>query len=106
MIRTIKPKGAKPEKTSPDKPFTSLQPREGDVVLHCEHFPFAGSVHFYKSAPGVDLHFERPDGTTGVARWLVCCPDCHKRHGPRFPVTGDAIWRGNEPVIRVDGEVN
>ena len=77
----------------------SVQPHDGDVVLMCEHR--APKVHWFKYANG-PVHFKRPNGTTGIAHWLVCCTGCYManiEHPEKIRVAGDGTWNGDAPVI-------
>lgn len=88
--------------------FTERQPKDGDVILHCGHLKQEGSVpwHFFSTAPGGKFEFVRPDGTPGEAKWLVCCDECFDKRGARFDVVGDDVWKGDDPIIVIDPEVN
>jgi len=93
-----------------DAPYTKMQPKDGDVILHCGHVDdIAEHGHFFSMDPrnpGSVLEFTRPDGTTGKSKWLVCCPACFNAKGSKFDVRADSIWQGDEPIVRVDPDVN
>ena len=82
--------------------FAQFQPRDGDCVLHCGHLDREGPFHW--SLIPDSLHFLRPDGSTGSAKWMACCADCFKRIDGDFhklDVRGDGLWMGDAPTIKV-----
>lgn len=79
--------------------FHKLQPKDGDVVLSCGHR--TQRYHWFK-AEGPPFVFVRPDGTTGVAEWIICCDGCYVQHGAepqKIKIRGDGVWQGDAPVI-------
>jgi hypothetical protein len=80
--------------------FTEQQPKNGERVLTCSHRDDEFKPHhFFKLEPHVD--FGRPDGSTGRATWAVVCNSCFRSNAdsPMDMITGDALWRGDEPAI-------
>jgi len=53
--------------------YTEIQPKDGDVVLHCAHVFNKGKSHVFKVGDfdGTEMSFIRPDGTTGKAKWAM-----------------------------------
>jgi hypothetical protein len=82
-----------------ERPFTKLQPQDGDTILHCGHLENKPH-HFlhFKDA----VKFRRPDGSQDQAHWLVVCNTCFALHheNPFACISADSTWRGNEPAIR------
>lgn len=81
--------------------FHKLQPRDGDTVLHCGHVKGSSRNHFWRLPHGVP--FERPDGTSGKAGWIVACDPCAQASGMdplAVAIVGDARWNGDAPAIR------
>ena len=85
------------------RPFTKQQPKDGDTVLHCGHLE-TKPHHFFALTDGEKLagiNFRRPDGTEGLAQWMVLCEMCFEQHAdePERCIRADATWIGNEPEI-------
>lgn len=78
--------------------YAEHQPRDGDLILHCGHLR-KRRHHFYFVPEGSE--FTRPDGSTGSARWFMCCDRCFRSRGPRFLVRGEVVWQGDEPYVTV-----
>lgn len=81
------------------KKFTKMQPKHGDKIIHCGHMD-ADRCHFLKYTEPVK--FARPDGTFGLASWLVVCDKCWKKAGKKPShvfVRGDGLWRGDAPAV-------
>lgn len=79
------------------KEYATDQPKTGDGVVHCGHIN-ATTHHFWKYGG----RFVRPDGSMGIAKWIICCDQCYrtaKGNPKRILIRGDAIWSGNEPYI-------
>ena len=90
----------------PTAPFTKVQPKDGETVLHCGHLDAAGEhgVHFWKYDPPVG--FVRPNATTGLATWLCACGPCVATalgNPDVIAIRGDGRWQGDAPVIRGEG---
>jgi hypothetical protein len=85
--------------------YTELQPKDGDVVLHCGHLDDKPH-HFYVlgGASREPIHFHRPDGSVGEATWMVLCHRCFQVYpeNPEKCMRADATWIGNEPEIKDD----
>lgn len=84
--------------------FTKLQPKDGETVLHCGHLEDKPH-HFFALSDGktvAGINFKRPDGSQGLAHWMVLCEMCFTRNGdePERCIRGDATWIGDEPEIR------
>ena len=59
------------------------QPSPGDVCIGCMHRPEPeDNAHYYYRFAGIE--FQRPDGTQGVAKWLLICDACFIKHGDRM----------------------
>jgi len=87
-------------------PFTKVQPSDGDTVLHCGHLENKPHHFYAMSDPSQKIirgiMFTRPDGTTGLARWMVLCSRCFEVYfdSPEKAMRADATWIGDEPEIR------
>lgn len=71
------------------------QPKNGDVVLHCGHLNPNKPTHLWH----VNVAFERPNGSSGSASWVVACNDCTERAGydvTKVAVCGDVTWATKE----------
>jgi len=71
----------------------SDKPKKGELVFCCKHMKTA-KVCFYFEGTGY-LPFRRTDGTTGKAKWLVCCEPCHDKadgQGANVKVVDALIW--------------
>lgn len=91
---------------------SSMQPKSGEIVLHCEHAretveprrTFRVGTHWLR----VTSPFMAPDGETGVAKWLNCCDLCYRGIGgdltrlKEIEIHGHVIWDGNAPIIVED----
>ena len=65
-----------------------MHPKKGDAVVHCSHAPRTTDCHWWRAS----IHFIRPDGTAGDAKWIVACDSCFvKSEGDpeRVEVDGD-----------------
>ncbi len=85
-------------KKNPKNEWADEQPGWGDIVIHCGHKKLE---HWFKCQPR--LRFGRPNGTTGYAKWLVCCENClDKADGEptAVEIRGDMSWKSDEPVIK------
>lgn len=86
--------------------FSKHQPKDGETVLHCGHLEDKPHHFFAMSDPSLgepeEVTFNRPDGSTGRARWMVLCSTCNLRHGqnPSACIRADATWIGDEPAIK------
>lgn len=84
-------------------------PTEGEIALLCIHKPSPRQgAHFIwvagiGFAAGAGIGFDRPDGTSDRANWLLLCDPCFKEHGTdirsaivnnRVQVGRDIVWRG------------
>lgn len=79
-------------------PFSKQQPRDGDCVLTCGHDHLRHG--FFTPTP---VTFNRPDGSSGCASWMICCQDCFVKHDSQFFVRDDKVWKGDEPCFREYG---
>ena len=83
--------------------YTEIQPKDGDVVLHCAHVFNKGKSHVFKVGDfdGTEMSFIRPDGTTGKAKWAMICDKCFTSMDMDFTsvICGDSVWNGNEPAV-------
>jgi hypothetical protein len=85
--------------------FANQQPKDGDIILHCEHVEKNG--HWFKI--GV-CNFKRSDGSCGKTEWVLLCNDCYADYelSDKKPddmlrlITCDSKWIGNEPGIEVN----
>ena len=80
--------------------FGPVQPKGGDCVLHCGHTNNGLSHHWWGAPDGIQ--FKRPDGTKGVALWIVTCEKCFTAADGDFDkiqIRGDGRWIGDEPAI-------
>jgi hypothetical protein len=84
--------------------YTNLQPKDGEVIVHCGHIE--GIHHWTFLKPPVK--FIRPDGTTGETQWITECEKCFGKRGntQNFQIRGDGTWKGDEPEIKVNPLVN
>jgi hypothetical protein len=80
--------------------FTELQPKDGDLILHCDREHLGKGGHFFSLGDGAP--FTRPDGTTGFAKWIAICDACFELHGsnPMAAVSGDSTFTGDDPIIK------
>lgn len=73
----------------------NFEPKSGDTILLCRHVAanrhFTGVMHWHGIKSGPSIHFIRPDGSTGSARFLLVCTDCHMVM-PNFQAGGEAIY--------------
>jgi hypothetical protein len=86
-------------------PFTKVQPKDGDTVLHCGHLENKPHHFYAMSDPNklmVGCPFTRPDGSAGLAKWMVLCSKCFEVYfdAPEKAMRADARWIGDEPEIR------
>jgi hypothetical protein len=68
------------------------EPNVGDLVLHCGHV-MTHRKHCFYAPDGV--RYRRPDGSTHVANWVVCCPLCFEMCAgdpAKLKLKGDGIW--------------
>ena len=75
------------------------QPAKGDTVLFCDHADKVKDWHWWYIR---SLAFGRPNGTIGVAQWILACPKCFLASGGKalkVPVAGDTVWDGGKPLI-------
>jgi len=84
--------------------FTKSQPSDGDTILHCGHLENKPHHVYAMSDPSksiVGCQFTRPDGTKGVAKWMVLCSQCFDVYfaAPEKAMRADATWIGDEPAI-------
>jgi hypothetical protein len=80
--------------------FAKDQPKAGDVILHCGHIK-QKRTHWWKVEPPID--FERPDGTSGLAPWVIACDACAQQaeyNAEKVQIRGDGTWVGDAPVLR------
>ena len=86
------------------RPFTAMQPRDGDIVAECGH---KNPVHFYRLPELVQLECDHPD-CSGLASWYACCRRCHVQimsgRANGFSIRKHGTWKGNEPELRVPAE--
>ena len=86
--------------------FTKVQPKDGDTVLHCGHLENKPHHFFATSDPSrskiIGMPFTRPDGTCGVAKWMVLCQSCFPKFcdTPHQAMRADSQWIGDEPAIK------
>lgn len=78
---------------------TEVSPEDGATILACAHImdhPEHG--HFYGLPE--EIMFSRPDGSKGISKWFIVCPDCHEKcDGSPLPfIAADYSWIGGEPV--------
>ena len=90
--------------TESPKDWTRLQPKPGDVILHCGHLD-AGVIHEWLMVAHDDgVKFQRLDGSMGEARWMSLCKSrcfpVHQETG-RLLIRGDFVWPndGKGPII-------
>lgn len=88
-----------------DRPFAKYQPKDGETVLHCGHLENKPHHFFAMSDPSKEIQplvFQRPDGTTGRATWMVLCSQCFPKFCdcPDKAMRADAKWIGDEPALR------
>lgn len=77
--------------------WAELKPQDGDLVLHCGHLE-SKPHHFWNTPKGI--YFNRPDGSSGKATWVVSCPDCYQAaegNAKRVKIRGDGLWMWDEP---------
>ena len=80
------------------------KPQPGDLVLHCAHVLAGAAKHWWKWNSGEG--FTRPDGTTGIAQWLIACDHCFTRSGgtpAKIAIVGDVIFEKGM-VVEYDDE--
>lgn len=85
---------------------TKPQPKSGDVLLGCVHRPNIYAAHIFQT-PGIS--FKRPDGSKGIATWIVLCDKCFQEYvvkgdGPtHVPLACDFTWRDrDDPIVYKD----
>ena len=82
--------------------YAEVQPRDGDLVLHCGHVGSGRKFHFFRVPDGIE--FTAPDGTHGEARWIAQCTVCVEFNLPEdraFIIAGADTWVGDEPELTV-----
>jgi len=91
---------------------SSLQPKNGDIVLHCDHAlesndsksVFKAGTHWLQA----EIPFLSPSGERGIAGWLSCCDWCYRsidgdiERVREITVTGHVIWRDDGSHIAED----
>lgn len=81
--------------------MTQPTPKPGDVLLGCKHKPNPYASHIFQVPDG--LSFTRPDGSKGVAAWIVICDACFTIYGTNAmdaPLSCDLTWReGRKPLV-------
>jgi len=90
------------------RPFTELQPRDGETVLHCRHIAKTGDIshcHFWHFPDPVPFARIAEDGSneSGHASWLIACDECFRTSGGdslAIQIGGHSRWRGDDPAIR------
>src|ERR1700677_1914765 len=96
----------------PGETYTELQPKDGDIVLFCEHICVTPTrIEFY----GKTLHWYVGDGevthedlATGkktklCAPFTCICEDCMLRFSdPHDAVTQHGAWIGDDPIVVKD----
>lgn len=77
------------------KDYAEQQIMDGELVLHCGHLQRKmHAIH----ANG-EIMFTRPDGSTGIARWILQCEECVEDKLREFLIKGEGIWRGSDPEL-------
>ena len=86
--------------------WTSDQPRDGDVVLVCEHDKKRDRYYVYKltDPDGGACRVNRSDGAEFRAGWLMLCENCHVEALRSNQDAGtfarrDMVWKGDEPSV-------
>jgi hypothetical protein len=80
-------------------PTPSAHPTPGDVCLGCPHRP-RFDAHLY-AFEGALIEFERPDGSYGIARWILLCDKCHMKHMDNpvgAEVDCDMLWPASATI--------
>jgi 6-phosphogluconolactonase/glucosamine-6-phosphate isomerase/deaminase len=77
--------------------YTELQPKDGEVVLHCGHV--GGEGHFFSIKP--EAQVVSPSGEVVTAQWFIQCASCFRTEPSELNVRGHGIWCGDEPTIRL-----
>jgi len=73
---------------------TPERPSAGDLCVGCEHRPDPHECHYFYVA-GSGLQFFRPDGSSGVAHWVLLCEECSNIEGGDVP---SAMEKGLVPL--------
>ena len=84
--------------------WAALQPKDGEIVMHCGHVDFSDS-HWAHLAEGPTIRCK--DGVERKIDWLVACDDCYRKangHWGHIPFRETADWKGNDPIIKAGGE--
>jgi hypothetical protein len=71
------------------------EPNDGDLIIHCGHMLTQLKHCFY--APN-GIKYKRPDGSSRVAGWCICCPDCMKAADgdpSKIKWKADGVWEKN-----------
>ena len=79
--------------------YTEEQPKDGDIVLHCNHLDNP-PLHFFKCVKPITA--VGPDGESTIIQWLVCCNTCMLLHGAdvgKIAWNQLSTWKGDEPFI-------
>lgn len=75
------------------------QPKPGEILLGCVHRPNPYKSHLFK-IDGDAIRFQRPDGSTGSATWLVLCAECFVAGDPlKAPIGCDYTWEDGDTDI-------
>ena len=85
-----------------EKQLAEMQPKNGDTFLSCGHTEDT-KIHFWMYESPVK--FMRPDNTRGTAKWLIACDECRTKadnNTDRIVITGDGVWKGDDPVVYTD----
>ena len=89
--------------------LASMQPQEGDIVLHCAHaleaddssLIFKLGTHWLSA----EMPFTAPDGKRDIAQWFVCCGWCFRsiagvaKRVIEIKVTGHVVWKKDGSCI-------
>lgn len=79
--------------------FATRQPKDGDVILICEH-DGARTYHWWAFEPEETV--KRNDGAVFKAQWMVLCEGCFAKHpaNPKEALRRDFCWVGNDPAVK------
>jgi rhodanese-related sulfurtransferase len=75
-----------------------MQPKKGDVYVHCGHGGASAYHWFWLN----ESEFTRPDGSAGLAKWMVVCSECFQAaegDPRRVDVRGDLVLESDAPLI-------
>ena len=75
-----------------------MRPKDGDVVMHCDHVGAAVSWIHYETP----FTFRCSDGTRVTTSWIAFCSPCHQRYGDKVMNYMRAVTWSRDALLRGD----